>query len=477
MSTHSLHPQLTRLLARTQIQSDDIAQDKQAQWQELLQRISGSYYDHEQGQYLLERSMEISSREMRELNDKLEYAQAIAHLGYWSYHREGDYLVWSKEMYKLSGIDPLQGTPKISQLLRHIHPDDVQNFVDRFHKAFAGETVEIEFQFKNVKDKKYHWHYLKCHPDISKKNSQVCSVSGILIDITERKLYEQKTQKIQDKLLVVSRQAGMAEVATTILHNIGNVLNSANVSLNILKASPVPAYVARLFKTACMIEENRAHLAVFLSDDPKGKLIPDYLVELARVLKNEAEKNVTETQNMDEHLDHIKEIVAMQQIISGSPGILEKIFIPELIDTALKMSVNPEKYHVAVHKEYDDTPFITTNKSKLLQILVNVLQNAQDAVVKNVHEESKTIRIRVKNTQADIRISIIDNGVGIAAEHLARVFAFGFTTKEYGHGFGLHSSALSAKDLGGSLTVASSGMHCGATFTLRIPKRTKKQRQ
>jgi signal transduction histidine kinase len=67
------------------------------------------------------------------------------------------------------------------------------------------------------------------------------------------------------------------------------------------------------------------------------------------------------------------------------------------------------------------------------------------------------------------RITVTDNGVGIPPENMARIFNHGFTTKKDGHGFGLHSGANAAKEMGGSLTAHSDGPGKGATFTLELP--------
>jgi signal transduction histidine kinase len=68
-----------------------------------------------------------------------------------------------------------------------------------------------------------------------------------------------------------------------------------------------------------------------------------------------------------------------------------------------------------------------------------------------------------------VRISVTDNGVGIRPEHLTHIFEHGFTTRKDGHGFGLHSGAIAAKEMGGSLAVYSAGPDQGATFTLSLP--------
>jgi signal transduction histidine kinase len=79
------------------------------------------------------------------------------------------------------------------------------------------------------------------------------------------------------------------------------------------------------------------------------------------------------------------------------------------------------------------------------------------------------ITVRIAGDPSRVRISVSDNGVGIPAENLTRIFSHGFTTKQDGHGFGLHSGALAAKELGGSLSVQSDGPGHGATFTLELP--------
>ena len=81
----------------------------------------------------------------------------------------------------------------------------------------------------------------------------------------------------------------------------------------------------------------------------------------------------------------------------------------------------------------------------------------------------KQLLVQVKGAGERVRIAIIDNGVGIAPENMAKLFRHGFTTREAGHGFGLHSGALTARELGGSLTARSDGPGCGAAFVLELP--------
>ena len=111
----------------------------------------------------------------------------------------------------------------------------------------------------------------------------------------------------------------------------------------------------------------------------------------------------------------------------------------------------------------------------MLQILVNLIRNAKYALDDRGHSDKRmTLRIGL-NGNNTVKIAVIDNGIGIPAEHLTRIFEHGFTTRKEGHGFGLHNGALAAKDLGGSLTAHSDGPGKGAMFTLELPLRPKEK--
>lgn len=288
------------------------------------------------------------------------------------------------------------------------------------------------------------------------------------INISSRELLE-----LNQKLINTARQAGMADIATSILHNVGNILNSANVSIGLLKDTTEEPYFKRLVAILKMLKEHQNTLITYLTEDPKGQLIPEYLIEILDVLKTEDTIYIQEITNLDTHLQHIREIVAMQQAFSGISGIIEKIFLPEVIDIALQISgytLFPDK-HIQVIKIYKQTPFIMTDQTKLLQILVNLIRNAKEAITENNQNAQKEIILLIDYGQSnnEIIIKVIDHGIGIPQENLIRIFSFGFTTKPKGRGVGLNSCAIAAKELGGTLIAESEGIGKGATFTLKIP--------
>jgi signal transduction histidine kinase len=262
----------------------------------------------------------------------------------------------------------------------------------------------------------------------------------------------------------------MAEVATGVLHNVGNVLNSVNVGAGIVTSKIRELRVDNLSTAVKMLEEHTHDLSSFVEKDPKGQRVVPYLVKLAQHLQGERIQVLHELESLTEHIDHIKEVVATQQDYAKVSALTEIVSIPKLLDQALKMvEASLTRHHVEVIREVDDVPDLALAKHKVIEILVNLIRNAEQAVLEQSGPVLE-VRIKVKRHSPDrIRIEIHDTGVGLSPENLTRIFAHGFTTKSNGHGFGLHSGALAAKQMGGSLWAESKGTGLGATFVLELP--------
>jgi len=288
-------------------------------------------------------------------------------------------------------------------------------------------------------------------------------------DISDRKQAELEREQLNKKLVQTSRQAGMAEVATGVLHNVGNVLNSVNVSASVVEETVRRSRVAAVAKLAELLGQHEADLGTFMTADEKGKMIPGYLAQLGRALAEEQDRVLREIDHLTSHIAHIKDIISVQQSIAKSAGVIETVDVRELAEDALRMVGESFKRHlVTLRREYGEGTQVSTDKHKVLQILVNLLSNAKDAV-RDIRGDREVILRIVPRPEGGVRVEVEDNGVGIAPENLTRIFTHGFTTKEKGHGFGLHTSALAAKELQGSLTVRSDGPGRGALFTLELP--------
>jgi C4-dicarboxylate-specific signal transduction histidine kinase len=159
----------------------------------------------------------------------------------------------------------------------------------------------------------------------------------------------------------------------------------------------------------------------------------------------------------------------MQQSYAKLCGVTERVAVAELVEDSLRLNAGAFVRHgVTLRREFGEVPPITVDRHKVLQILVNLVRNAKYACDDSGRAD-KLLTLRIEPLAAGVRICVIDNGAGIRAEHMPRLFTHGFTTRVSGHGFGLHSAALAAQELGGSLRAMSDGPGCGATFILDLP--------
>ena len=292
---------------------------------------------------------------------------------------------------------------------------------------------------------------------------------GIIQDITERKEAEAKLEAMHSALLNASRQAGMAEVATNVLHNVGNVLNSVNVSTGLIVEQVKKSRGENLARVVALLQSHAPDLGTYLTTDPKGRHVPTYLAQLAEQLLADQRAVVGELDSLQRNVEHIKEIVAMQQSYARFGGVKELINVVDLVEDGLRMNEGAlGRHRVEVVREFEKVPPLNVEKHKVLQILVNLLRNAKHAC-QDSDRDDRRLTVRVSNGAGRVRISVVDNGVGIPSENLIRIFNHGFTTRKTGHGFGLHSGALAAKEMGGALEVHSDGPGQGAVFTLELP--------
>jgi len=262
----------------------------------------------------------------------------------------------------------------------------------------------------------------------------------------------------------------MAEIATSILHNVGNVLNSVKVSSQILKEKIEESRINNLQKSLDLIEQHKGDLANYITSDNKGKMLPDYLIKVGRALKDEQNICINELLNLYNGINHVEGIISVQQNYAGVSGIKERISLVQIMNDIIKMYQDSfNKYAIAVNKNYKEVPPILTEKAKLMQVLVNILKNAKESLEMKIGE-NKIITINIfenKEKKCQI-IEIIDNGIGIEKENFDKVFAYGFTTKKKSKGFGLHTSALAMAEINSKILAYSNGKDKGAKFSVLV---------
>jgi signal transduction histidine kinase len=274
------------------------------------------------------------------------------------------------------------------------------------------------------------------------------------------------------KLVETARYAGMAEVATGVLHNLGNVLTSVNVSAGLLQQKLRHTPSSGLDQVAALLSQHDHDLAAYLSSDHKARLLPRYLDELARHLARERAELLDEIASLVTMVEHGNQIVNMQQSYAHAASMAEPVALAALVEDAIRINlVTMDPCDISVERRYEEMPLVTVDKHHVLQILVNLLSNAMQALKASTAVDKK-LTVRLNGHAADanrVVLQVIDNGIGITKENLSRIFEHGFTTKKDGRGFGLHSSAIAAQAIGGSLQAYSDGPGGGAVFTLDLP--------
>ena len=324
-----------------------------------------------------------------------------------------------------------------------------------FTDAFNQMLTQIQVQDSALK---------KTHEELQER------FQALQHEIAERERAEQQLEIAHRDLVDASRRAGMAEVATGVLHNVGNVLNSVNVSAILLLDTVRKSEGATLVKMAKLLQEHEHDLAAFLTQDDRGRHVIQLLHGVAEQLAGERANLQGELDLLAKNIEHIKNIVAMQQNYASVAGLIERVNLDALVEDALEINAAALVRHgVEVSRQFEPLPPILVDKHKVLQVLVNLIQNAKYALAESGRRE-KHLSVQIgRNGANSVRIVVDDNGVGIAPENLTRIFGHGFTTRKQGHGFGLHASALAAREMRGSLNAQSEGLGKGARFVLELP--------
>ena len=286
-------------------------------------------------------------------------------------------------------------------------------------------------------------------------------------EMSRRALIEADRAKLQEELVESSRQAGKAEVATGVLHNVGNVMNSVNVSACILQEDLQKKLLQKLDASIDLLGDHESDLATFFSDDKRAK----HFVPFLRQLRNQTCDMVDDIDRLLSNVRHVNDVVASQQAYAMNGSHKVKADPISIVESALQIA--GERFRASgidVRTDFKFSEELLIEKSKLLQVLVNILKNAANSISDSRNEDRK-VSILVEKTNEQLRIAVSDTGIGIATDNFEKIFQHGYSTRKErgGHGFGLHHSAIAIGEMGGKLAVDSPGQNQGATFTIEHP--------
>ncbi|MEM7673693.1 MAG: ATP-binding protein [Verrucomicrobiota bacterium] len=348
----------------------------------------------------------------------------------------------------------------------HAHAKDARD--DELEIIATGESKEGKLEREILNDGQTRW-VLTSKMALRSDAGEIIGTFGISRDITAQKEAEFALEESNTKLIEASRRAGMAEIAINVLHNIGNVLNSVNISTASSLQMAESLKPPQLSKVAVLLESN-AENCRFLSEDERGKKVPPYLRKLGEQMTQTQEQIVEELRALSRHVEHIKGILKTQQNYVKTTEFLEQFRLEEIVTDAIQINRDALiRHRIKVSTDLKENPILNTDKHRLLQILINLIRNAKSACDAGSPDE-KSVQISSRLCGLNkIDIIVEDNGIGIQTEHLEAIFQHGFTTRDDGNGFGLHSCAILATELGGEIIVNSDGHKRGANFTIRIP--------
>ncbi len=351
----------------------------------------------------------------------------------------------------------------------HLHPDDSET-VCAARRAASERVGSYSYEYRLVSGGRSLLWIRDTGHSVGDATGKVVMLRGVLTDITDQKLAHEELETTHRQLVETSRRAGMAEVATGVLHNVGNILNSVNVASTLIHQRLNGSRAGSLGQLADLLKAQGDRLGEFFASDPRGKMVPPYIETLAGHLRQEQREVLSEVDQLVKNIEHIKNIVDLQQSYARTGGAMEPVDPVDLVEDALGIhAASLTRHRIKIVKNYQNgIPSVLADRSKVLQILVNLIRNAKHAVDDSDHE-SRLLGIAIQRSGEDrVRITVADTGVGIAPENMARLFSHGFTTRKDGHGFGLHSSEAAAREMGGSLTASSEGPGRGAMFVLEL---------
>ena len=415
----------------------------------------------------LSRNMAATMQAMQASEERFRLLSAASPVGIFQTDTAGRFTYSNARWQQVSGLTAAQSLG--DGWMRAVLPEDRDAvLLDWSTAARAAQEFSREYRLLTPSNE-LRWVH-SCVSALHDSGGALVGHVGTVEDITERKHAQAELEQVHKQLLETSRHAGMAEIATNVLHNVGNILNSVNVSAGLVSSTLRTSRAQGLARAVQLMDEHAADLGEFLTLDEKGKLLPSYLSGIAQALALEQQGMIQELEQLTRSIDHIKDVVATQQSYAGNSSIVEPLQISDLAEDALRMNGEAlARHQVSVVREFSQVPVVQLDRAKVLQVLVNLISNAKNAM-EHMAYESRQITLRVDMVDgSSLRVSVKDEGEGIPAENLTRIFAHGFTTRKTGHGFGLHSSALAARQMGGTLTAHSDGPGQGAIFMLKLP--------
>ncbi len=349
-----------------------------------------------------------------------------------------------------------------------IHSEDQEDVKQGILKGMEPlESFSVEYRLYDANNE-IHWVVEKGQAVYSAEGNPLW-LDGTIFDITDRKKAEEALAATQKELIESAHQAGMADIATDTLHNVGNILNSVKTSSQIINDVIKSSSLSGLKKAGSMLRDNMDDIESFITNDPKAEKLLQYYLKLEDEFTKEHDTVLDHVERLDEKVKSIEDVIKAQQSYAGTSALTELLDLSEIIEDAIIMQSGEfEQSSIRVEKKFQDVQKVNVQKNKFIHVIVNLIQNARDAL-STTHEKKRALTFAIHDNDDAIFVNIMDTGSGIDRENLEKIFSHGFSTKKDGQGYGLHSSANYMNEMGGRMWAESDGIEKGATLILRFP--------
>ena len=365
-------------------------------------------------------------------------------------------------------------------LSRHLM-QPINELVGIVNKVADGDFTSRPKESQLVEIKKLHRAFTDMANSLETYNRYLEErVSQRTLELNEKNLQLRETMRLLDeekkKQVQQAYNAGIVEHAISVLHNIGNAITPLAVRLQKLHQNKVDSQFSSYLQQLCsLLEQHQSDLGDFFSSSRGQQFLP-FLKQLTQTSDQQKEDELKSMDVMAHQLDHITEIIALQQKYATQQSSTEEIQISQVIDDAMEM-MKPafDKRNIIVLEEVQpELPRIQNDPNKLVQIFMNLFKNSIESIDQclraPVEGYQGTVKVGVGTVGVDhLHIYVKDNGQGAEPESLKRAFEFGYSTKKRGSGFGLHNCANFIRFHKGTVELTSEGIGKGATITFTLP--------
>ena len=400
------------------------------------------------------------------LTSRFDLATRAAGIGVYDLDPESGAVWWSDVIYDIVGRTQQNFSPTITAWQALIHAEDLSRL--RAEESASERTREpLDTRYRVVRPDGSIRHVQSIASFAHTQQVGSRRRIGVLLDITERIEAERRERVLEAQLRESFHQAGIAETANGVLQSVEQALSGVGVAAAVMRRDLTALRPERVEQVAALLASHRVDIATFLTEDVRGKYLPDYLLAIAQQLKDNSSGLDAALGEINRHVRLLRDIISAQQSLIPMGGSLEPTDLRDLIEVALLVQA-PDFAQIEIQRMFEDLPLVLTDRHKLLQIIVCYVSNARDAMLLGGAAPPRVV-LRLYRDGDDAVFSIQDTGLGMSEETLSHLWEFGFTTKRNGHGFGLHASVKAARDIGAVLRADSAGLAKGACFSARLP--------